>query len=357
MKKFNPLFKIDSKGKTRVYYVLLLDNGTKYRTTTGILDGKRVHKDYIPIPKGKNTLEQQVEKDAQSKWNKKYQRELYSEDLAKPHPLAFVQPVLAKDYTKIGHQVDWINNEYVAPRKLNGVRCVAQCINSSVQLTSKKGKVYSIPIIEFQLMEQVFKNNPDLILDGELYIHGVELGDVTHAIAHQDEHIKSGLMYHVFDLVHDTDIFNIRYNQIYNLNLKGLLTIVKHQIIRNEEEMVKAHDKYVAEGYEGTMIRDINSLYERGKRSLGLFKRKAFQDSEFDIVDVDEDKEGGAILILQTKSGIQFRSRPMGTDAYRKELLINKNKIIGKQATARYSTLLATGVPEFNRTIAIRDYE
>ena len=81
MKQFPPLFKIDSKGKTRVYTIRLLKQGTEYMTSTGIAQGNFVCRIYNPTPKGKNTLEQQVKKDAQSKWNKKYKRDLYSENL------------------------------------------------------------------------------------------------------------------------------------------------------------------------------------------------------------------------------------------------------------------------------------
>ena len=354
MKYFHPLYKIDSKGKTRIFIVNIVDN-TTYETSTGILDGNMITKSYQPTAKGKNTVLEQVEKDAQSKWNKKYQRELYSENLSKPHPLAFIQPMLAKDYTKVPHQVKWVHDIYVASKKLNGVRCVAQCQNKSVLLTSRKGKIYSVPHLEVELYQQVFRNNPHLILDGELYIHGVELGDVTHAVANSDKHPE--LEYHAFDIIDENLEFEFRLEELSKLNLTGLLQYVDCEPVHNQSELYAAHDKFVTQGYEGVMLRDLCSMYEIGKRSLGLFKRKVFEDDEFEIVNVDEDKEGGAILILQTKSGVQFRSRPMGTNEYRKELLQNKNTIIGKQATSRYSTLLATGAPEFNRTVAIRDYE
>lgn len=354
MKQFSKLYKIDSKGKTRVYEIKII-NSIEYSTSTGILNGSMVTKNYTPTAKGKNTVTEQVEKDAQSKWNKKYMRELYSQDLTKPHPLAFVQPMLAKDYTKIPHQVRWDINTYAAQRKLNGVRCVAQCVNNSVLLTSRKGKLYSVPHIEVELFQQVFYKNPALIIDAELYIHYVELGDVTHAVANAEEHLE--LEFHAFDLVDENNSFEIRHKQLEDLNLDNSLTCVDYELIENESDLYIAHDKFVTQGYEGVMLRDINSYYEKGKRSLSLFKRKVFQDDEFEIIGVDIDSEGGAILILQTKNKISFRSRPMGTNEYRKQLVADAKFIVGKSATAKYSTLLATGVPEFNRTIAIRDYE
>jgi len=321
-----------------------------------------VHGNFIPTyhtvtAKGKNTLAQQVEKEAKAKWKKKYTRELYSEDLSKPHPLAFIQPMLARDYTKVPHQINWRDNMYVAQRKLNGVRCIAEYKDQEVILTSRKGKQYVVPHIEDALYIQVFRHNPGIILDGELYIHDVELGDVTHAVANATEHPE--LEYHAFDLVNENLEFEIRHQQLEAFELESVLCCVDYESINDEAEMIAAHDKFVSYGYEGVMIRDLHGFYEIGKRSLSLFKRKVFQDDEFEIIGISKDKDGGAILRVKTIADIEFDSRPMGTNQYRLDLYNNKNTLIGKMATIKYSTLLATGIPEFNRTIAIaiRDYE
>lgn len=353
MKKFPLLYKIDSKGKVRIYKIEIFSN-TTYQTSTGLEEGTLITKIYSPKPKGKNTVEQQVQKDAQSKWDRKYERDLYSEDLSKPHPLSFIQPMLARDYTKVPDQVDW-SKMYAAQKKLNGVRCIAQCLHGVVRLTSKKGKLYSIPHIEKALFEQVFKFDERPILDGEIYIHGVNLGDITHAIANAEEF--PNIEYQIFDLVDEDTTYINRKLLLSKFNLKQPLVQVDHVIVRNENDLFLLHDVFVKQGFEGIMLRELSSNYEKGRRSLGLFKRKTFQDDEFDIVDVTIDKEGGAILVLQTASGIRFKSRPMGTDAFRLRLVRDKNIIIGKQATTKYSEMLKTGKPEFSRVTIIRDYE
>lgn len=351
------LYKIDAKGKTREYIIQY--DESEYLTTAGIVGGNFIPTYHTVTAKGKNTLAEQVEKEAKAKWHKKYERELYKEDLSKPHPLAFIQPMLARDYTKVSHQIDWEKGEYVAQRKLNGVRCIAQYNDGEITLTSRKGKQYSVPNIDDELFEQIFQYNKNIILDGELYIHGVELGDVTHAIAHADNHLE--LEFHIFDIVNENIDFIARHEQIANFNLIQPLVCVGYEDIINEEEMIIKHDKFVKQGYEGVMIRDLYSLYESGKRSLGLFKRKVFQDDEFKIINVKQDKDGGAILVLKTIADIVFDSRPMGTNQHRLDLYQDRDTLIGKMATVKYSTLLATGIPEFNRTTRIdsiiRDYE
>jgi len=357
------LYKKDSKGKTRVWYAE--QAGSAYTTYSGVAGGSLISKTYTPTAKGRNTTTEQATKDMLSRERKKYERELYIDDetCTKAHPLAFTAPMLARDYTKVGHQVDWSKNEYVAQAKLNGVRCIAQLKNGAVELTSRKGKVYAVPHIQNMLMEQVYEANEaneasrtDLVLDGELYIHGVELGDVSHAVA-----CGSALLeYHAFDTVDSEEPFSERHSGLVCLGLKGHLRVVPAVALADEEALKKMHHGFVQGGYEGIMLRDVNSLYEVGKRSLSLFKYKTFQDSEFDVVSVEQDIDGGAILVLVNNAGAQFRSRPMGSNALRKNLWDKRVSLLGESVTVKYSSLLATGTPEFGRVLVkgvIRDYE
>jgi len=351
------LFKLDSKGKERIWEVEV--HNDSYTTYAGLVDGTLTSKTYTPTAKGKNTNAEQAQKDAQSKWNKKYARELYREDLSQPHPLAFIQPHHALDATKVPHRIRWGAETYTSQPKLNGVRCIAQYVNGKIKLTSRKGKEYRVDHIQTQLLalytlESAF-NTP---LDGELYIHGVELGDVTHSVSNNSRLLE----YRIFDLVSDTR-FEVRYEMLQNLNLSFTpdLHLVPCEPIRNMEEVEELHNIHVSDGYEGIMIRNINGVYAPNGRNEAMFKYKKFKDSEFRITDVTQDSDGGAIFELRTKDGVPFNSRPMGTDAYRKALWENRSTIIHKFVTVRYSNLLASGVPEFNRVLKgdglIRDYE
>ena len=355
------LFKKDSKGKTRIYETRLFPD--HFSTLSGLLGGNLTECEHWPTPKGGRTLAEQIISEAQSRWDKKFQRELYHVDptFKTPHPHQFEQPMLAHDYTKVPHRVDWSHSWSVQP-KLNGVRCIAEHrSDGAVILTSRKGKRYDVPYIANQLAALP----RGTMLDGELYIHGVELGDVTHAVANAGEHPH--LQYHVFDMLSiagidvKQDPFVIRSQRVKDLfedKLKGALSLkrVPTVAVLDEHDLFIDHSSYTAKGYEGAMLRDNDAPYEN-KRSLGLFKYKTFQDDEFVIKDVNPDKDGGAILTLSTDTGQLFQSRPMGTDEYRARLLADRTSVIGKMATVKYSTLLKTGVPEFNRVIGVRDYE
>lgn len=357
------LYKIDSKGKIRTWYAKR--TGNSYTTFAGLKDGRQITKQYtVTKPKrGSTSAGEQAEKDMRSKEKRKHERELYSYDLSLSHPKQFIAPMLARDYTKVGHQVKWGEESYCAQAKLDGVRTIAQYVNGEVKLTSRKGKEYDVPHIKEQLL-QIYKTiNQDTIFDGELYIHNMELGDITHKVSHGDINLE----YHVFDLIDENVSFLDRLNKLNQIltNYKNNNSLSKIYIVNSypitNDKTENMHDDFVSKGYEGLIIRNTNSKYEIGKRSISLFKYKKFITDEFKLIDIIPDKEDGCRFILQTTNNQTFTSRPMGTNEMRTKLLKEKQKFIGADVTVKFSKLLKTGIPEFNRSIntgsLIRNYE
>ena len=125
------------------------------------------------------------------------------------------------------------------------------------------------------------------------------------------------------------------------------------------KDIYELHDKYVAEGYEGAIIRNIDGLYEFGFRSNDLIKLKSFMDSEYKIVGVVEATgrdEGTAVFVCECEAG-QFNVKPMGTRELRADYFKNRKKLIGKMVTVKYQELSNDGIPRFPSAISIRDYE
>ena len=120
--------------------------------------------------------------------------------------------------------------------------------------------------------------------------------------------------------------------------------------IKSHEEVIKHNDYFVSKGYEGVILRVPNSVYEN-KRSKNLLKYKTFIDDEFKIIDIVEgtgNRTGMAgNLTLQMNNGKIFNAGIRGGEDYYKQLLIDKNKYIGKLATVRYQNLSVDGIPRF----------
>lgn len=72
----------------------------------------------------------------------------------------------------------------------------------------------------------------------------------------------------------------------------------------SEEQIKELHDKFVKQGYEGAIIRNIGHGYIEG-RSNDLMKLKVFDTTEFEVVDVLEaggNDAGTAIFVLKAEN-------------------------------------------------------
>ena len=98
------------------------------------------------------------------------------------------------------------------------------------------------------------------------------------------------------------------------------------------------------------MIRSHDGKYESGKRSSGLQEYKSFSDSEFQIIDVLPDKDGGAIFCVQNRFSNNTFNVVGGSHEERKLWFINRELLINKWITVKYQTLYKdTRIHNFQR--------
>jgi DNA ligase-1 len=137
------------------------------------------------------------------------------------------------------------------------------------------------------------------------------------------------------------------------------LVLVKTDECESEEKMKELHAQYVADGYEGLMLRNKTGLYKNA-RSADLQKYKEFFDDEYEIIDYKEGEgvEAGCVLwVCKTAEGKTFNCRPRGTREDRAEMFGRGDEYIGKMLTVRFQELTTDRVPRFPVGLAIRDYE
>ena len=349
-KIFPTLYKKDQKDKVRQWIIKI--EGNSYTTSSGLIGGELISTTTICKAKAHTTSKEQALKEATAKWKKKQDREQYSTDPTGNSKTSFIAPMKALDATKVGHRLRWSNSNYIGQAKLNGVRAIAEYKEGTVKITSRLGKEYNMPHISKQLLS-IFKII-NLPLDGELYIHGLELGDIKHLISNKDTSIG----FHIFDIVDTSTSYSNRLKVLNSLSISNLPNIyIVPGIVLEHANLDKEHDSCVAKGYEGIMIKDSKSKYGIGKRTPAMFKYKKFQDSEFEIIGVVLDKNNRGILQYTTKNGVVFKARSIGDNTVRQHQADRPELYIGKFGTVRYSTLLKSGAPEFPRTVTIRDYE
>jgi DNA ligase-1 len=350
------------------------------QVTHGYIDGKKQVNEKI-ITEGKNigkknetTPIQQAINEARSAWIKKKESG-YSpigiSDTADDNDNESVEsggkgkgvndsvpsPMLAHDYNKRGKSIVY---PCFAQRKYDGTRCVGI---PGTGLFSRNRKQY--PHLK-HIIAELNKLPPSIILDGELYSDTLTFQEIVGIVKREllktdDDKKQLQIKFHVYDIINDMP-YEQRYANlqiIFNRYKFKYLELVKTDLCESEDKLKELHAQYVAEGYEGIMLRNKNGGY-KNTRSVDLQKYKEFFDDEFKVIGYEEGKgleEGCVIWICKTSEGKTFNCRPRGSREDRQLLFTNGDKYIGKMLTVRYQEMSDTCVPRFPVGISFRDYE
>ncbi len=335
---YAPLYKTDSKGKTRVWNIAVNDDS--YTVTHGLIDGKQITETTTSTAKNvgrsnETTPQQQAIIEATALHTKQLERQGYTLEIGET--VNYIRPMLARDYKNVPHQIKDDDDLLLSP-KLDGVRAI--WIPEKGKFQSRKGTFYNVPHLEQALKDC------NVMLDGEIYLHGTPLNRINGAVRKAND-LTPQLQFHVFDVVDTTLKTRERLELIKTLDYLIGVVIVE-QIAGKKADIKPLHDQFVNDGFEGVMIRR-NGVYLQGVRPDSLYKYKEFFDDEFLVIGVEIDKDGGGTL--QCKG---FNVRMCGTDSDRKHIADNPHDYIGQLVTVRYFTLTEYGVPQFPVGVCIR---
>lgn len=373
------LYKKDLNENTR--YLKIWTTGGKLFQESGILGtdnpvvhskectGKNIGKSNETSPKEQAKLEMT------SKIKEKLD-EGYSESLQELGTKVVTLPMLAKSYNEHKDKVDW-STAYVQP-KLDGMRCLGD-----LKLVSRQGK--TIETVNHILQEVL---HIDLHLDGELYAHGKNFQENMRLIKKYRPKETEEVKYHVYDIVSELS-FEERYKLLSHqitLERPEHIQLVKTIKVISEDELKNMHQQFLAQGYEGSILRWGKEGYLINGRSANLLKYKDFQDISCEIIDITPAEQrpewgvptlqlnkkmwinkagtGTIIRISENKFEITngtivfdyptFRAGTKLSHDERKELLINKKDYIGKTAEIRFFEYSEDGIPRFPVMVGIR---
>ena len=267
---------------------------------------------------------------------------------------------------KVGKkEIDWSAKNFIQP-KLDGVRCIFTK-NGAYSRTGKEFK--NVAHIEEDLKD-FFNDNPNSILDGELYNHDLKhdfekiISLVRKQKPTKDDRSEAAnlVQYHVYD----TPWLDVTYEDRYNwlrtqLPIAKTMTLIANTTVESMAEAKMLHDVHLAQGYEGSMLRT-NGLYEH-KRSYNLQKFKDFHDTEATITGYEEGKgkrQGTLGKFLMTDDeGIQFGCPPGKGYTYKDlaNMLLNIHDYIGQRATFTYFQRTQAGSYRHPLFKTLRNYE
>ena len=392
----------DSKGKIRVAEIQCEYKpdlkGYLIERTTFQYGGKKTKQPDILIQKGKasRTLNQQAELECNSiikgYMDKGYKRipgsvdEYAITDLEKILPEfttdsnGFAKHMLAKPAKDVKDSTIEKVERWWVSRKIDGVRCSFYWDGNEIKSASRGGGHYDFSTSHFRKnpkLIEYFKEHPDTILDGELFKMGKSLQQISGAARlEKNAYDCDWLEYYVYDIMTPNVSFDKRLEMIQDfqkeLNLgfdperdweEGELQIqiVPHVLVEGKnkkEQIIKLHDQYVSEGWEGCVARDASKAYKFGSRGSEMIKFKQYQDAEFEITGISEGlREEDMCFTCITDSGIEFKAKPMGSRELKQQYREDIDKLIGKMATVKFFYYSDDGTPLQPVLKAIRDYE
>ena len=274
-----------------------------------------------------------------------------------------IKPMLAHKYNP--DKADY--PAYIQP-KLDGVRCVF----TKDGAYSRTGKEFKNVDHIKKTLHSFFCANPSVILDGELYNHGlkddfekiISLVRKTKPTEEHREQAAELIQYHIYDVANFSHaIYSTRVLILSSmLKYNHIIQPVETKVVLDYDEAVKQHNKYLKLGYEGSIYRSMDGKY-KNTRSWDLMKFKDFEDSEATIVgyEAGKGKRTGTIgkFIMQDDEGVEFGCPPGKGYDYKDlaGMLDNIHDYIGQRATFTYFQRTQAGSYRHPLYKCIRNYE
>jgi DNA ligase-1 len=373
----------DKSGKTRIWksavFRAMNSPAAKYIIWHGLQDGK-LQTDIRHYIEGKNigkknetTPLAQCIAELEKKRKDKIEKEGYSETLLVD---AIVDETRRKYFPMLANKYDPASASkkrgekgivfpcFVQP-KLDGLRCVVYLRDGKPVYQSRTGGYFTVLQHLDPHVLQILSADPTLVLDGELYTPDIPFEELAGIIKKKtltdtDEKRIQCVQYHIYDVVIPAVPFRQRLLIVQNIVpiSNTAIKLVPTYLTTNEQVFREKFGEYVAQGYEGIMLRNTEGMYRENYRSNDLMKYKEFFEAEYTIVDYKEaaGRDAGTVIWeCETPEGRRFSVRPRGSLEMRRQWFSTAPTYIGKRLTVIYQELSEMGVPRFPVGKAIRD--
>lgn len=312
---------------------------------------KQLDKGYIEVPKHPNEYTEQE------------LSEIFGE--VATNQKGIIKPMLAKQESKLTNR-KILDKEWLCSRKLDGVRCLMYWDGKEIHTASRGGEGYdpaTTHIREKESLIKFFKENPTIILDGELYKYGKTLQQISGAARlEKNAYDCDWLQYFVYDcyfadkpdmVAKERQSFlssNFPYpvNSEFNEDIGAEIIIVDQHKVSGEENIWKLHDQYVSEGFEGCVIRNPDRPYKPNGRTNDMIKFKNYKSEDFKVIGYELGLRGSEDMtfVCELEDGRTFKAMPCGTREDKEEYIANfESKYKGHLLECTYFNLSDDGIP------------
>jgi len=270
----------------------------------------------------------------------------------------------------VAENLDFKTQTYFIQPKLDGVRCY---ITKDGAFSRNHKQFHNVKHILTEL-KPFFNDNPNIILDGELYNHRFRdnFNKIISLVRKQKPsqadkfEASSHLQFHCYDLYDsenaekqfiDRTLNIIKFKSIYGWRS---IQTVDTNVIFSQSDLNKFHKLNKQNKYEGSIVRNNNPYDQR--RSNNLQKVKDWSDTEITITGFIQGKGKfkhglGKFLGVDSDNRLVEVPWPTLTIPERQTTWQNRKEFIGKTLTFEYFERTPAGAYRFPRAKAIRNYE
>ena len=344
------LYKRSKSGKLQQF--IITHHNDTYTATWGYVDGKQQSKTTIAHPtnvgrSNERTAEQQAKFEAEALFQKKL-KSGYTTNPDEQSTRHQAMKISKWPPKKIEYPL-YVSNKY------NGINATFKRINDTLHLLSRTGEEYPmIPHLVEPIISAMDKLNSNELV-GELYIYKEHLQTIQSAVKKPNDNSKY-LLFMLFDIGDSfLESFETRWNRIRSGLRDTDVIVIRNSLVHNESELIDKYNRAISLGLEGIVIKHPKALYEHGTRSNLMWKLKPVQSMEVRILSYTTDKNSHPVFTVETPNHIQFKVKPKGTDAERKQIITDFNsKYKNNWGTIEYETTSLNGTPLKPVFIALR---
>lgn len=288
----------------------------------------------------------------------------------KTNQYGVIKPQLAKQSEKVTN-TKIFDNKWMVSRKLDGVKALFYYKDGEILTASRGGEDYNVAtthIRTYKPLVDFFKKYPNVILDGELFVRGKSLQQISGAARmEKNAYDCEWLQYWVYDcyhidkpemIAHERQLFLIEtlnhengifvYSNTDMDDLTDPVRILHQEVHKTWDTFMELHDKYVNEGFEGAVIKDPNKPYKPGSRGNQLIKIKKYKSEDFKVIDYELGLRGSEDMtfICELEDGRTFKAMPVGNREVKEEYVENfDSKYRGHKAECTFFNYSDDNIP------------
>ena len=287
----------------------------------------------------------------------------------KTNQYGVIKPQLAKQADKVTNPKIF-NKEWLISRKLDGVKALFYWDGKVIHTASRGGEHYDYSTVHLRTNPSLvafFKENPTVILDGELFVRGKTLQQLSGAARmEKNAYDCDWLQYWVYDCYNSTDIDMIaserykfledKFAEAHNFPIyrssedesEAPIRLLGHEYVSGWDNMKKLHDEWVSAGFEGAVITDPSKSYKVGSRCNNLIKIKQYKSEDFKVIGYKLGLRGSEDMTFtcELEDGCTFEAMPVGNREIKAEYVENfETKYKGHKAECTFFNYSDDGIP------------